>query len=440
MNLRTPLARLSLCVALAVGAASSWAQGLPKASPESVGMSSERLKRLSTVLKAEIDQGNLPGTVMMVARKGRLVHSEALGVLDKATGRPMTVDAVFRIYSMTKPMASVAAMILVEEGRIVLTDPVSKYLPALKDLKVSVAATDPSTKQVAYAQVPQAREMTVQDLLRHTSGLAYGEITRNAPVKDAYAAGGLFLPGQRDYDSRTRTPQEQVEALARAPLAHQPGTTWEYSVSVDVLGRVVEAVAGERLGDFMEKRIFRPLKMNDTAFWITGDRLARLAQPHDVDKPSGQKITVIDVAAQPKNDSGGAGAVSTAPDYLRFAQMLLQGGRLDDARILSRSTVRLMASDHLGSRIATPTPPGGLLLGTPDGYTFGLGFLVRQDDGLAGVAGSKGEFMWAGYGGTFFWVDPKEELVAVFMSQAPSPVRSYYRRLVKNLTYQAIVD
>ncbi len=437
--IRTPLARLSLCVALAVGAASSWAQALPKASPESVGMSSERLQRLSSALKEEVDKGNLPGTVVLIARKGKLVYSDAVGVLDKSTGRPMTTDAIFRIYSMTKPLASVAAMMLVEEGKLQLTDPVSKFLPALKDLKVSVASTDPNTKQVTYQQVPQAREMTVQDLLRHSSGLAYGEITKNAPVKEAYAKGGLFMPGVRDYDARATTPQEQVEALSKAPLANQPGTTWEYSLSVDVLGRVVEAASGQRLGDFLEQRLFQPLKMNDTAFWVPGDKAGRIAQPYEVDKPSGLKINMIDVGSQPKNDSGGAGGVSTAPDYLRFAQMLLQGGKLDDARVLAPSTVRLMASDHLGTRISAPLSPGELLLGTP-GYTFGLGFMVRQDDGIAGVAGSKGEFMWAGAGGTFFWVDPKEQLVAVFMSQALSPVRPYYRRLVKNLTYQAIVD
>ena len=281
--------------------------------------------------------------------------------------------------------------------------------------------------------------MTVQDLLRHTSGLAYGEITKNAPVKEAYAAGGLYQPGVRDYDARephaAGAGRGAVEGAAGQPARHG----WEYSLSVDVLGRVVEAVSGERLGDFLDRRLFKPLKMNDTAFWVSGDKLARLAQPNAVDKPTGQKINMIDVDKQPKNDSGGAGGVSTAPDYLRFAQMLLQGGRLDDARVLAPSTVRLMASDHLGTRIAAPLTPGELLTGTP-GYTFGLGFMVRQDDGIAGMAGSKGEFMWAGAGGTFFWVDPKEQLVAVFMSAALSPVRAYYRRMVKNLTYQAIVD
>jgi CubicO group peptidase (beta-lactamase class C family) len=280
--------------------------------------------------------------------------------------------------------------------------------------------------------------MTVQDLLRHTSGLAYGEITQNTPVKDAYAKAGVYLPGVRDYDSRDMTSAEQAERVAAAPLAHHPGTVWEYSLSSDILGRVVEAASGKRLGEFLDERLFKPLGMVDTAFSLPADKMVRLAQPLAVDLPSGQPIKVIDVAVAPKNDSGGAGAVSTAADYLRFTQMLLNGGQLNGVRVLSRTTVELMTSDHLG-RIAAPRTPGELLLGTP-GYTFGLGFAVRQGAGVAGVPGSAGEFMWAGYAGTYFWVDPKEQITAVFMSQAPSPIRAYYRKLMKQLVYQAIVD
>jgi CubicO group peptidase (beta-lactamase class C family) len=432
-------ARISLSVAALCSAAIVWAQALPSATPESVGMSSERLKRISSALKAEIDKGNIPGAVVMVARKGKLIYSDAIGFQDKAAGTPMAKDAIFRIYSMTKPMVSVAAMMLVEEGKIQLTDPVSKFLPEMKNLQVSVAQVDATFARISYAQIPQAREMTVHDLLRHTAGLAYGEITQNAPVKEAYAKAGMYRPGVRDYDAREVTPQEEVERLSKAPLAHQPGTVWEYSLAVDVLGRVVEAASGERLADFMDKRLFKPLKMNDTAFWVAQDKMRRLAQPNAIDLPSGQKTNLIDVSAPPKNDSGGAGGVSTAADYLRFSQMLLNGGKLDDVRILSRSTVQLMTSDHLGTRIDAPTTPGELLLGTP-GYTFGLGFAVRQGNGVAGVHGSQGEYMWAGYAGTYFWVDPKEELVGIYMSQAPSPIRPYYRKLVKNLTYQAIND
>jgi CubicO group peptidase (beta-lactamase class C family) len=412
------------------------AQGLPTAKPEQVGMSAQRLARVSEVLKQEVEQGKLPGAVVMIARKGRVVYADAFGYQDPATKTPMRADTIFRIYSMTKPLVSVGLMQLVEDGKVQLTDPVSKFLPAFKGQSVSVAQMDPTTARVTYTQVPAVREMTIQDLLRHTSGVVYGEITQNAPVKDAYTKAGVYKPGF-DFEARDLTPQEQVERLGRAPLAHQPGTTWEYSLAVDLQGRVIEAVSGKRLADYMQERVFGPLKMVDTGFWLPRDKMARLAQSFEKDPASGLPNKLIDVSAPPANDSGGAGAVSTAADYLRFCQAMLNGGQLDGARILSRSTVKLMTSDHLGTRIATPMQPGELLLGTP-GYTFGLGFSVRQGDGVAGVHGSAGEFMWAGYAGTFFWADPKEELCAVYMTQAPSPIRAYYRRMFKNLVYQAL--
>jgi CubicO group peptidase (beta-lactamase class C family) len=412
---------------------------LTSAPAEQAGMSAKKLERIREALGGEINQGKLPGTVVMVARKGKLVYSDALGFQDKGEGRKMALDSVFRIYSMTKPLVSVAAMMLVEDGVIQLTDPVSKFLPAFKTQRVSVARADTEFARLTYTNVAADREMTVQDLLRHTAGLAYGEITQNTPVKEAYAKAGLYLPGVRDYDARDMTGPEQAERVAAAPLAHQPGTVWEYSLASDILGRVIEAASGQRLGNFLEERLFKPLGMVDTAFSLAPDKLARLAQPLSADPVNNQPIKVIDVAAAPKNDSGGAGAVSTAADYLRFSQMLLNGGELEGKRILSRTTVALMTSDHLGPRIAAPTTPGELLLGTP-GYTFGLGFAVRQGPGIAGVPGSAGEFMWGGYAGTYFWVDPKEQVTAVYMSQAPSVARAYYRRLVKQLVYQAIVD
>jgi CubicO group peptidase (beta-lactamase class C family) len=420
----------------------AWAlspEPLPSAAPEQVGMSGQRLARISDVLKQEIEQGKLPGAVIMVARKGKLVYTDAIGFQNKETGQRMALDSVFRIYSMTKPLVSVAAMMLVEDGKIQLTDPVSKHLPAMKGLQVSVPKPDAVFARVAYTTAPADREMTVQDLLRHTAGLAYGEITVNAPVKDAYAKAGMFLPGVRDYDCRDMTPAEQVERMSKAPLAHQPGTVWEYSVASDMLGRVVEAASGKRLSEFLDERLFKPLKMDDTSFWLVSEKMKRLAQPLPTDAASGQPNKVIEVVAQPKNDSGGGGAVSTAGDYLRFAQMMLNGGQLDGTRVLSRTTVNLMTSDHLGMRISAPFSPGELLLGTP-GYTFGLGFAVRQGNGVAGVPGSAGEFMWGGYAGTYFWVDPKEEIAAVYMTQAPSPIRAYYRRLFKQLVYQSVVD
>jgi CubicO group peptidase (beta-lactamase class C family) len=424
-----------LCLLTALG---SGAQGLPSAAPESVGMSAQRLSRIGDAFRKEIDQGKLPGAVFLVARKGKLVYSEAIGFQDKDGGKPIAKDSIFRIYSMTKPIVSVAAMMLLEEGKIQLTDPVSKFLPAMKGMTVSAAKADSEYARIAYAQVPADREMTVQDLLRHTAGLAYGEITQNAPVKEALGKAGIYKSAI-DYDARDLAPAEEIERLAKVPLAHQPGTVWEYSLASDVLGRVVEAASGERLADFLDKRLFKPLKMADTGFWVPQDKIGRLAVPLATDAMSGKPNNLIDVSAMPANDSGGAGGVSTAPDYLRFTQMLLNGGQLDGNRVLSRSTVALMSSDHLGTRIAAPVTPGELLLGVP-GYTFGLGFAVRQGPGVAGVPGSAGEFMWAGYAGTYFWVDPKEEIVAVYMTQAPSPIRAYYRRLFKQLVYGAIID
>jgi CubicO group peptidase (beta-lactamase class C family) len=413
-------------------------QPLGAAAPEQAGMSAERLGRITTMLKKEAADGKLPGAVVMVARKGKIIYSDAVGFQDKGANTPMKLDSIFRIYSMTKPLASVAAMILVEDGVIQLTDPISKFLPAFKDMQVSVASTGADGK-ATYSNVPAARPIIVQDLLRHSAGLAYAEITKNEPVKAAYVAAKFSQPGIHEYDSRGMTPAEQVERIAKAPLVHQPGTIWEYSMAVDVLGRVVEAASGKRLGVFLDERLFKPLKMVDSSFWLPAAKLPRLAQPLPVDPASGQKISVLDVSAEPMNDSGGAGALSTASDYLRFTQMLLNGGELDGARVMSRSTIKLMTSDHLGTRIATPLQPGELLLGTP-GYTFGLGFAVRQSDGIAGVPGSAGEFMWAGYAGTYFWVDPKEEIAAVYMTQAPSPIRAYYRKMFKAFVYQALVD
>ena len=291
---------------------------------------------------------------------------------------------------------------------------------------------------VTYKLVPANREPTIHDLLRHTSGLAYGELTRNTLVRDAYIKAGAYSSNV-DYDARQLPGAEMADKLGKAPLAQQPGTTWEYSLSVDVQGRVVEAVSGQRLGEFMQERLFKPLKMADTGFSVPAGKSARLAEPFAKDPATGVDNKVVDVSKPPGNDSGGAGGVSTAPDYLRYCQAMLNGGQLDGARILSRTTVRLMTSDHLGTAINTAVNPGMLLLGSP-GYTFGLGFLVRQGDGIAAVSGSAGEFMWAGAAGTFFWADPKEQLCAVYMTQAPSPARAYYRRAMKNLVAQALVD
>lgn len=416
----------------------AWSQGLPAASPESAGMSSQRLEKISQAMQAEIDQKRLPGAVVMVARKGKLVYSKAFGSLHNDSGAATQTDSLFRIYSMTKPMVSVALMMLVEDGKVQLTDPVSKYLPAFKNPLVSVATHDPLYNGVSFKLVPAHKEPTIQDLLRHTSGLAYGELTKNTLVKQAYTEAGVFSSA-RDFDARNLSGHDMAERLGKAPLAQQPGTVWEYSLSVDVQGRVIEAVSGQRLNDFMQQRLFKPLQMHDTGFEVPAAKKARLAEPFAQDPLTHLPNKLIDVSQTPGNDSGGAGGVSTAPDYLRFCQAMLNGGQLDGARILSRTSVQLMTADHLGSAIATPINPGQLLLGTT-GYTFGLGFLVRQADGVAGVHGNAGEFMWAGYAGTYFWADPKDQMCAVYMTQAPSPLRAHYRRMLKALVAQAVVD
>jgi CubicO group peptidase (beta-lactamase class C family) len=427
--------RTTLSCALLVVAVTARAEPpLPTAEPQSLGFSSERLDLVTKWFKREVDEGKLPGVVIAVARRGKLAYFESFGDRDREAKQAMATDTIFRIYSMTKPLVSVAAVMLMEEGKLQLTDPVAKFLPEFKDQQVSVPKADGS----GYELVKAERAMTVHDLLRHTSGLAYGELTKNPLVKEAYAKAGMYKT-TIDFDAREMTPEEQAAAIGKAPLAQQPGRIWEYSHSSDILGRVVEKASGMRLGDFLEQRIFRPLRMKDTAFHVPQEKGTRLAAPLPKDPLSGNVNKMIDVAVQPKNDSGGAGAVSTAADYVRFSQMLLNGGTLDGARILSRTAVKLMTSDHLGDRIKAPLAPGELLIGT-QGYTFGLGFAVRTGPGLAGVPGSTGEFMWAGYGGTYFWIDPEEEIVGVFMSQAPSPQRAFYRRQLKQLVYQAITD
>jgi CubicO group peptidase (beta-lactamase class C family) len=423
------IAFMMVALVVPVVARAQSAPPLVTASPESVGLSPDRLARLTVTFKKEVDDRKLPGAVMLVARQGKLAYASAVGLRDPKGTDPMRVDTIFRIYSMTKPMASVAAMVLVEDGTLLLMDPVAKWLPAFKDVKVWTSAGD----------VAPERPMTVQDLLRHTAGLAYGELTQNAAVKDALGKAGLFKPGVIDFDIRDMTGAEQVERLARIPLIYQPGTTWEYSLATDVVGRVVEAASGKRLGDVLSERVFKPLGMADTGFWVPEAKLGRVAEPFDKDALTGAAIRLVDVSKQPGNDSGGAGGVATAGDYLRFAQMLANGGVLDGQRVLSRTTVKLMTADHLGSRLPLAPTPGGSVLGAST-YTFGLGFGVRPSDGIAPFPGSAGDFNWGGYAGTFFWVDPKEQLVAVFMVQSAGALRLYHRTLFRQLVYQAIVD
>jgi CubicO group peptidase (beta-lactamase class C family) len=414
------LCAAAIVLALAVGAA---AQPLPQTRPEQVGLSSERLGRLTRVLNDEIEKGKFPGAVALIARKGRIAYFQTFGVRDPATNAPMTRDAIFRIYSMTKPITSVAVMMLQEEGRLVLSDPVSKFLPQLAHLQVAVGKENAGAAEPAYELVPAKRDITIHDLLRHTSGFAYGARTANAMVKEAYARARV--------DTRDQSSAELVEKLATVPLAHQPGAAWEYSRSTDVLGRVVEVISGKSLGAFFAERVFAPLGMKDSGFFVPKEQLGRVAQALPIDPATGEKTSLIDVKAPPKFESGGGGGVSTAEDYLRFAQMMLNGGQLGRIRLLSSTTVAFMASDHLGPVKATMRRPG---------YTFGLGLSVRDEVGMDGQSGSIGEYGWAGAGGTYFWVDPKQQLVAILMTQAPGPSRVYYRQLFKELVQQAVID
>lgn len=430
-------AALTLSVFAPAAFAQSGAPPLPLAQPREVGFDPERLARIRPAIEREVTEGRLPGAVVMVARRGRIVFSDAIGFRDKPANAAMAVDNIFRIYSMTKPFTSVAAMILVEEGRLQLTDPVGRYLPGFDRLQVATPTANIALGRLTYSNVPQQRQMTVQDLLRHTSGLTYPETTGVQPLREALVQRGFATNGGADYDARAMSPTDFVARLAQVPLMHQPGTTFEYSLSTDVLGRVVEAVSGQGLEVFLEERLFRPLGMRDTAFALRDGQAPRLAAHLGGDwARNNAPVAMLDVSRPPGNASGGAGAISTASDYLRFIQMMANGGQLDGVRILSPATVRLMTSDHL-TGMAQPAPPGAL--GTP-GFGFGLGFAVRLADGVAGVPGNAGQYMWAGYGGTYFWVDPRAELVGVFMSQAPSAERAMHRRLIQTLVYSAMTD
>jgi CubicO group peptidase (beta-lactamase class C family) len=410
----------SLLAAPVVGA-----NGLPVAKPEQVGLSAERLERIGQVLRTDVERGRIAGAVVLVARKGRVAYLASVGFRDQTAGAPMTPDAIFRIASMTKPIVTVAAMTLYEEGRLFPSDPVSKYIPAFGKLQVGVERVEPGTGQHVVSTVPAEREMTIQDLMRHTSGLTYGNRGTSAIHK--------MYPESSNVSSQTLTMDEFIERLARTPLLHQPGTTWEYGLSTDVLGRVVEIVSGQPLARVLAERIFQPLKMTDTGFLVSEAKRSRIAQPLPTHPDTGKAYTVPDPTVPRKFDCGGGCGVSTAPDYARFAQMLLNRGVLDGARILSAKTVGYMTSDHLGPSISR----GPAYYAGP-GYTWGLGFAVRQETGIAPIAGSPGDFFWPGAFATYWWADPKEEMVVVSMMQ--SPLGRHYQQVLRSLVLQAITE
>ena len=403
------------------------AEGLPNAKPEEVGLSSERLGRVTEMLRANIAANEIPGAVLLIARQGKIAYFESFGLLDPQAKTPMRKDAIFRIYSMSKPITTVAAMTLFEDARLALNEPVGKYLPALAKMQVATDnKPDPEADPHKIATIPADRPISIQDLMRHTSGLTYG-FFGDTPVKKLYAEAKLGNEGE--------TNAQFVDRIAKLPLSYHPGTTWDYSHSTDVLGRLVEVISGKSLYEFERKSILDPLRMGDTSFYVTDQtKQSRIAEPFENDRKIGNGATVGDPRVGGAWESGGGGMVSTAIDYARFLQMLLNGGTLDGQRILGPKTIEYMTSDHLGSAVV----PGPYYLPGP-GYGFGLGFAVRRDAGVSPVNGSPGDYNWGGAGGTAFWVDPKEQMFVVFMMQSPSQ-RMRYRPLLRDMIYAAIVD
>jgi len=393
---------------------------LPAQAPESLGLSPLALERAAGVLRDEIARGRLPGAVALVARHGRIAWFEAMGRLAPDSNQPMTRDAIFRVYSMTKPIVSLAVLMLMEEGRLKLDDPLERHLPEFAALKVAQPDAD---EPGGFRLAALPRSVTLQDLLRHTSGMTY-EFLGDGPVHRLYQQARLGDQG--------RSNAQLCELLATLPLLHAPGECWGYGRSTDVLGRVVEVVSGATLGGFLRRRIFAPLGMVDTAFHVPPAQQHRIAEPYAVDSDTGDPVGLLDVRRAPALEMGGGGLVSTAADYLRFLQMLLSGGRFAGGRLASGKTIELMTADHLGA-IAAESP----LL--PPGHGFGLGFAVRTHRGLAPVPGSVGQYFWGGIAGTSFWVDPEEGLIAMLLAQAPGQ-RDHLRQLFRALVYAAFDD
>jgi CubicO group peptidase (beta-lactamase class C family) len=400
---------------------------LPGAKPEAVGMSSARLARIIPALNAEIERGQLPGAVVAVARHGHLVFHEAVGHLGPDRRAPMPLDALFAIASMTKPVTGVAGLLLWEEGRLGLADPIERFLPQLGNRRVAVLNERVLAGQGPIETVAAARSITIQDLMRHTSGLTYGGRGTTA-VHALYPASSNAAGASLD----TAT---FLERLAAAPLLYQPGTVWDYGLSIDVIGLVVEAVSGQSLGAFLEQRLFQPLGMVDTSVQVPPNKLARLARPLPRDPDTGEAQVVPDRAQALRFECGGGGLASTALDYLRFAQMLLGGGVLGDTRILGRKTVEAMRINRMTpdieNRISGLDP-------NSEGYDFGLTVAVRER--ASTLMGSPGEFYWNGAYGTLWWADPVEDLAVVFMAQVPGEQRRRFRPLINALVYQALTE
>jgi len=428
------------------------AKELPSARPERVGFSSERLTKLTALMEERVADGTMVGGLGMIARNGKIIYNETYGQADRESGRDMTEDAIFRIYSMTKPITAVALMMLYEEGKFSLNDPIARYIPELANLQVALSTADGTTgiisdgtrsrtigegddSKIGQTRKPR-RQPTVRDLMSHTAGMTYGYFG-NTEVDKAYRAADLMNPAMNL--------QEFVSALGKLPLQYEPGTKWHYSVAVDVQGRLVEVLSGQSFGDFLRTRIFTAIDMRDTSFTLPAAKLPRLVQMYspqgttagDFFAPStGSGLVVAAASASDRYinggtfESGGGGLLSTARDYMRFSQMLLNGGELDGVRLLAPKTVDLMTTNHLGDI------PMGF---NRRGAGFGLGFGLVLDPGEVGEVSSAGEYNWGGAAGTAFWVDPQENLIGLFMVQS-LPHRTRLRAEFKVLTYQALVN
>ena len=395
-----------LCLLSGLG----YSRELPTASPRAVGMSPAKLAGIDTAVQALIDNEKIAGASVVVARKGSIVFSEVFGMMDMEAQKAMQADTIFRFYSMTKPATSVAVMMLSEEGKIKLDDPVSKYIPEFEGLKVYANSGEHEDPD---------RPMSVRDLLRHTSGFTYG-FFGNTPVDKMYRSKGIL--------GRESSLENMVNTLSEIPLLHQPGTKWHYSVSTDVLGYLVQEISGESLEVFFKERIFRPLKMKDTAFYVPGRKVDRFAVCYG--PKAGGGLRVVDdplksrYLTKPALFSGGGGLVSTARDYMRFCQMLLNKGQLDETRLLRAETVEMMISNQL---------PDGVTRGESGG--FGLGFSVQTRDGRSPI----GEYGWGGMASTHFWISPKDELAVVALSQR-IPYSGQLENAIKTIIYDSIID
>jgi CubicO group peptidase (beta-lactamase class C family) len=403
------------------------------ATPEAAGFAPSRLQRLTAALRADSDEGVIPGAVVLILRDGKLAYHEAFGYADRKTLRPMQRECIFRIASMTKPVTVTAALMLMEQGKLLLTEPVWRYIPELRDVQVGIEHVDAASGERRLTLEPARRAMTIHDLMRHTAGFTYGHFG-DSLVQRAYRSAHVI-------DGR-HTNADMAAKLAGLPLAHQPGSTFEYGMSTDVLGRVVEIVSGMGLDRFFVEHITGPLAMPDTAFGVEPDRLQRLAEPQRDGSPAAAPDVPYDPAHPAAWFSGGGGLLSTTHDYARFCQMLLNEGELDGVRLLARRTVQWMTHDHLPSPLSygRQTAELGIAAPLPQlGQGYGLGLGVRVSAGLSPVPGSVGDYYWGGALGPYFWVDPQEKLIVVFMLQELNVQRrTRYRSLLRGLVYHAL--